>query len=289
MYGIQLTMLEFPDVPAVAIAAFERLTGLSVSIHDRTRSLWSYLPPDRFLHLNPLCRSIKSVRERPCARFDGEVVREEAIHHPDGLVKVCHAGLVEWVVPLIEAGEVRVVLFAGVRRPAPGLERVLHDPSPLTRGGPWSPHLAELPAVDDGEAQWLLESLRQLAGRLFAWRSQVLPGGRRDLPRAEAIRQHIVEHHAKAGYDLAQLAAHLELSPSRTGHAVREACGKGFIELLTETRLRTAIGLLRQTSLPVAQVLTLSGFANRAHSHQLFRRRFGRTPASFRREGGAPA
>ena len=273
---------DFPTIPAHAIVAFERLTGLAVSLHDLTRSLWAYLPPDRFEHLNPLCRSIKAVRQPACTRFDLNLVRGEAVLQPEGFVKVCHAGLVEWVVPLIEQGEVRIVLFAGVRRPAPGLERVLRDPSPLSRGGPWSPHLAKLPAVDDGEAEWILESLRQLAERLFTWRIKVTPGGRRDLPRSEAIRQHLIQRHADPAYDLDQLAHHLNLSASRTGHAVREACGESFITLLTEIRLRTAAGLLRHTSLPVTQVMQQSGFGNRAHFHQVFKQRFASSPGKYR-------
>lgn len=279
-------MPDLPAVPSHAIAAFERVTGLAICIHDHSRSLWSYLPPDRFEHLTPLCRSIKAVRQSACTRFDAERVRAEALRHPEGLIKVCHAGLVEWVVPLIHDGRVSMLLFAGVRRPAPGLERVLHDPSPLSRGGPWSPNLAALPAVDDGDAEWLLESLRQLSERLRSWLLLVAPGGRRDLPRAESIRQHLIQHHTDPAYGLDQLAGHLDLSPSRTGHAVREACGDGFIALLTEIRLRTAAGLLRHTSLPVTQVMTQSGFGNRAHFHQVFKQRFLTSPGTYRREAG---
>jgi AraC-like DNA-binding protein len=280
-------MPAIPDLPLHAITAFERLTGLTISVHDHTRSLWSYLTPEHFSHRLPICRVIKGVREDACVRFDAVLMRSEALRHPDGLVKVCHAGLVEWFVPILVDGRVGVQIFAGARRPGPGLDRVLADPSPLARGGPWSPHVAALRPVDDEEAMWILEGLRQLAGRLAAWRATVAPGGRHDLPRDESIRQHIVEHHAEPDYAIASLAAHLGLSASRTVHAVREACGASFIDLLIEVRLRTASGYLRHTSLPVAQVAARCGFGNRSHFQHLFKRRFGTTPARFRRSSPA--
>lgn len=277
------------DLPLHAITAFEHLTGLTVSVHDHSRSLWSYLTPEHFAHRIPICRVIKTVRDDACVRFESVHLRSEALLHPEGLVKVCHAGLVEWFVPILVDGRVGVQLFAGVRRPGPRLARVLHDPSPLSRSGPWSPHVAALRPVDDEEAVWILEGLRQLAGRLAAWRATVAPGGRRDLPRDEAIRQHIVANHGDADYGIARLADHLGLSASRTGHAVSEACGASFIELLIEVRLRTASGFLRHTSLPVAQVAARCGFGNRSHFQHLFRRRFGTTPARFRRSGATAA
>lgn len=271
------------NVPALAIAAFERLTELHICIHDASRSLWPFLSPDRFEHLNPLCRSIKTLRQPACTAFDAELIRERAGSAPAGLVKVCHAGLVEWVVPLIVDGTLQWTIFAGVRRPGPGLERIVADPSPLLRGGPWSAQVASLPAVDDEAAAWILESLRQLGERLAAWAREHGPHERQTpLPRATTIRHFIIRQHADPTVSLHDLAQLLGLSDSRAGHAVRDACGRTFIELLTETRLRTAAGLLRHTGLPLEQIAAQSGFGNRSHFHAQFRRTFGMSPGKYR-------
>ena len=281
-------MTEPGDIPQLAIIAFERLTGLAVCFHDPSRALWPFLPPNRFEHLNPLCHSIKMVRQPTCTAFDSTVVHGRALAEPDGMVKVCHAGLVEWVVPHLADGQLRWVMFAGVRRPAPGLERILADPSPLRRNGPWSAKVAQLPAVDDGEAAWILESLRQLGERLVAWRTQHVPFddkavARDGLTRATMIRNFIIRWHTEQAVGLDDLAGHLGLSASRAGHAVVEACGRTFIALLIEARLRTAAGLLRHSSLPLEQVAVRSGFGNRSHFHQQFRRAFGLSPGQYRR------
>jgi AraC-like DNA-binding protein len=275
-------VIDEPDVPALAIAAFERMSGLAISLHDPGRNLWTRLDPDRFEHLNPLCRSVKAVRQPACTAFDATLVHEQAAERWEGFVKVCHAGFVEWVVPLIADGATQWILFAGVRRPAPGLERILADPSPLLRGGPWNAQLAKLPAVDDGEAAWILESLRQLNQRLSAWRAGQAPGTPMELPRSTLIHRHLVARHADPDFRLAELAQVLGLSESRAGHVVREACGRTFVDLLTEVRLRTAAGLLRHTGLPLDGVVAASGFGNLSHFHQVFRRTFGVSPGKYR-------
>jgi len=73
-------------------------------------------------------------------------------------------------------------------------------------------------------------------------------------------------------------------SESRAGHAVREACGASFIELLAETRLKTAAGLLRYSNLPVVDVAERSGFGDLSHFHQAFRKRYRMTPHKYRRK-----
>jgi AraC-like DNA-binding protein len=282
MYGILLVMIDATEVPEFAISAFERVSGLSVCIYDYSRTLWAYLPPQRFEHLNPHCTTVKTVRIASCLAFEATPLREALLQKPDGLVKVCHAGFVEFVVPLIEAGELRWVLFAGVRRPTAGLKNILADSSKLARSGPWSAPLAKLSAVDDDEAAWTLENLRQLNQRLVAWHGNLVPGEPGELPRGIIVRRYIVQHHTRAGFCLADLAKELRLSESRTGHVVRNACGQTFIELLTDLRLRTAAGLLRHTGLPLIRIIAASGFRNRAHFHQVFRRVFGISPGRYR-------
>jgi AraC-like DNA-binding protein len=288
MYGIQLQMLEAPDVPAFAISAFERLSGLAVSFHDFSRTLWSYLPPDRFEHLNPYCRAVKTLRIPACLRFEA-LIQDDLRRQPEGLVKVCHAGYVEWVVPVVQEDVLRWILFAGVRRPGANLHRILKDPSPLPHHGPWSAGALALPAVDDEEAMWVLENLRQLNERLITWHAGLQPGPRHALPRPEVVRQFIIQHHARADFCLGDLARELGLSESRSGHVVQESCGESFIELVTRLRLRTAAGLLRHSGLPLVRILAASGFGNRSHFHQLFRRAFGISPGRYRRRTVAAA
>jgi AraC family transcriptional regulator of arabinose operon len=100
--------------------------------------------------------------------------------------------------------------------------------------------------------------------------------------RSTAIRHFIQGRHMQR-IRLEDLAEHLHISESRAGHAVREACGKSFVELLVEARLHTAAELLRYTNLSVLEISMRSGFNDLSHFHETFRARFKATPHRFRK------
>ena len=290
-------MINWFEIPQTAIRAFEMVTKLSVSVHEYTGSLWGFLPPERFLHGNPACVAAKSIRLDSCIRFDVLQTEKALAHQSQGRVHVCHAGLVEWVVPTFLEGQIQRVFFAGQRRP--GLHLSCDRSKELDVDPLWAGHLEALQPVDDDEAAWILESLRQLAARLEQWRldppSAVLEeqqpvnhasGNRRLLSRHLVPRQHFIHHYIQAHHSkpiaLIDLARQMHLSEDRTGHAVKQACGESFIELLIQARLRTAAGLLRHTDMSVSQVALASGFGNLSHFHSVFRRRMNTTPHRYR-------
>lgn len=290
-------MLNWFETPQIAIKAFEMATGLSISVHEYTGALWGFLPPSRFLHMNPVCVAAKSMRLQACIRFDVLQTETALVHEPQGRVQVCHAGLVEWVVPTFLDGQIQRVFFAGQRKP--GLNLTCDRSKDLDIHPLWSAHVEALEPVDDEEAGWILESLRQLAARVEQWRLDPPPAvlaeqpsvnqassSRRLLNRHLVPRQHFIHHYIQAHHSkpiaLIDLATAMHLSEDRAGHAVKQACGKSFIDLLIRARLRTAAGLLRHTDMSVAQVAMASGFRNLSHFHSVFRKRMNSTPHRYR-------
>src|SRR5579862_6245448 len=159
-------------VPRKAIEAFETLTHTRVTVHDLNGSLRPFLPPERFQHMHPLCCAVKIRHSDSCIEWGVTRLRREISAAPEGRVQVCFAGLVEFVVPVYERRRLQWVLFAGPRT-AGKLSAAARDPSPPPRPSPW-PKSTELPApIDDGEAQLILENLRQLAARLRSWKNEL--------------------------------------------------------------------------------------------------------------------
>lgn len=281
------------QVPRQAVQAFERTTGLRVAIHDLSGQWHNYLPPDRFVHSAPLCMAVKARHQEACVAFDVQRTRAGLREQPDGRVQVCHAGLVECVVPVYQGARLEWVLFAGQRLPGPRLTRVDRDPAPKLAVKPWARDEPMPEPVSDPEAQALLEMLRQLASRLREWRqtlegSVLAPAEGKSRPvsdtgtRRTAILRFIQNRHAQP-VSLADLAQYLHLSESRAGHAVREACGEPFIGLLIAARLETAAALLRHSNLPILEVALRCGFGDLSNFHHAFRRKFHRTPHRYRR------
>lgn len=274
-------------VPEAAITAFERVHGMLCTVYDLGGRLQQFLDPMRLQHRHPVCQAVKaSGSQGTCERFEVQRVYAELADKPEGRVHVCHAGVVEWAVPLLREGRVELLLCAGARRPGalslPAARRPVAD-------------LASLEPVDDGQSDLILECLRQLVARLGAWLDDLgrspLPsrrqGGLGDIhlvDRRARIVQFVRQHHA-GPLTLAALASHLGLTRARASAAVHRCCGVTFQELLRDQRLDTAVDLLKHTTLPIVDVAAAAGFSDRSHFSRCFQARFGTSPRSYRLTG----
>jgi AraC-like DNA-binding protein len=278
------------SLPETAITAFEQVHDLLVTVYDLGGRLQQFLAPHRLQHRHPVCQAVKAGGlQRICERFEIEQVYRQLRDRPAGRVHVCHAGVVEWAVPLHRAGRIEVLLCAGARRPGS-----------LGLRGPRRPaaDLSSLAPVDAEPAALILECLCQLAARLGAWlddlgrspvasRRQEAPGDIHLVDRRARIVQFIHQHHTTP-LTLGDLAAHLRLTAPRASAAVRRCCGMTFQELLRRQRLDTAADLLRHTTLPVVDVAIAAGFSDRSHFARSFTAHFRVSPRGYRRNG-APA
>jgi AraC-like DNA-binding protein len=287
------------DTAERAIGMFERQHGLNVTIHDLVGNLSPFLRPDRFYHRSPLCLAAKARGSLgSCLEFEKNRVRQALATLPEGRVHLCPASLIEWVVPIFEAGKLAWVIYAGPRLPGKNLPSAVHD-WPGRRSTPSrSTTSLAVPTVEEEEAQMILEHLRQLAARLQKWVHEAAlqpvigPGSSSGENEDVALtRQNAIRHFVEDGYSrplrLPLLARKLGLSAGRTSHLVREVCGLSFRELVIQRRLKAAMELLRQSGLSVLEIALATGFEDVAHFHRLFRRRIGTTPHKYRLAGQA--
>lgn len=290
-------------MPAQAISTFEKLTRLKITIHDFSGSLRPFMAPEYFQHNQPLCMTVKaSPYAAACQNLEIHRLRREIINQPDGRVHLCHAGLVEWVVPGLQDGKLGWILFAGQRTASPRLTKHQRDTAPAPKVSPWATGTTLPPPVEDEEAVLILESLRQLSARLQMWQaeakillSEAMPGdtafpaiNERDellATRRTQIRRFIHYHHTEA-INQTELAEQLCLSESRLRHVVKEICGSTLTELILEARIRTAVALLSHSRLSVREVGLQSGFQDNSNFHRSFQKRMNITPHKFRQVAG---
>jgi AraC-like DNA-binding protein len=293
--------LDIFEVPVQAISTFEKLTRLKVTIHDFSGSLRPFLAPEYFQHDQPLCLAVKaSPYAAACHNLEIHRLRGEILNQSEGRIHLCHAGLVEWVVPGLQEGKLTWLLFAGQRTVSPGLTKHQRDAAPAPRVSPWPVESKLPPPVEDEEAALILESLRQLSARLQIWLAEarnffldtrlndlVSPSlvGSEELlaTRRTQIRRFIYYHHTEP-INQAELAEQLCLSESRLRHVVKEVCGVTLTELILEARIRTAATLLSHSSLSVREVGLQSGFQDNSNFHRSFQKRMNMTPHKFRQE-----
>lgn len=98
-----------------------------------------------------------------------------------------------------------------------------------------------------------------------------------------ALRE-IEENYREA--DLTRLAAEYHVSLSYLSSAVRQATGRTFKDLLREKRLKKAAQLLRETRLPVEDIIAAVGYENTSYFYRRFRESYGVSPKEFRQGQG---
>lgn len=289
------------DLPLRAIEMYEQSTRLAVTLHVRDVRIWPMLPPTRSWHDTPVCRAAKQFDDVGCIAFDQQAVSAELQRRPGGFVKICHAGLVEWVAavnmsdPKTRERKPAIVLFAGQARAGDDLHKLrpLCAPTTITQmlntKGKSSFH-AGLPVASAKSADLQLELLCQLAARLEQWLDATLSiaTGTDALPAHAGDRKHRIDTFMRQQHvnpvTIDDLAHAMSLSPSRTAHVVQSIYKRSFGQLLAEARIRTAASLLRHTNLSVLEVALRSGFGDVSNFHRRFKNQLHLSPLQYRKK-----
>lgn len=258
-----------------AISYTEHVTGLRVTVHDLTHSLWRMLPAERFRHAHPACREVKTgPHGEKCLAFEVEAFRNIAPSVREGRVHTCHAGFSEAAYPVFHGGALALVLFLGPFVRATGTASPKRGESAAAQ---------RLPERDRDKAHEALEALRQLGSRLRCIIMDLPePLSVQDVSREARIRRFVAARYQDA-IQLSDLAEELSLSSDRTRHAVREECGRSFRDLLAETRLAASRALLLNSRLSVEEIALRCGFAGGGAFSRAFSRSYGEAPRRWRR------
>jgi len=143
-------------------------------------------------------------------------------------------------------------------------------------------HLSHRPRVDNETACMVNDCratavlLALLNGRRKA--EPALPPGEHHVRRAES---YLRRHFAEIG-NLGEVARHCQLSADRLRHLFKQRRGCSLVAFLNQVRVEHAQSLLEHTGLPLKQVATLCGFRDEYYFSNVFKKRTGRPPGSFR-------
>lgn len=85
-----------------------------------------------------------------------------------------------------------------------------------------------------------------------------------------------------AAVDLQALADRYGYHPDYISRQIRHLTGRSFRDYLLDRKMEQVCMLLRNSDLPVSEILHRTGFPNETHFYRLFRKRYGVTPAEYR-------
>lgn len=94
-----------------------------------------------------------------------------------------------------------------------------------------------------------------------------------------------IEENLHRHLELGEIAAELNMSVSTFSRHFSQTTGQPPYAYVTERRLERARHLLERTEAPTKEIAALCGFSDQPHLTRMFRRRFGVSPAAFRKVG----
>lgn len=99
---------------------------------------------------------------------------------------------------------------------------------------------------------------------------------------AYRVSTYIMEHHTDV--KLADLAEKYHYTPEYTSRLIKKTTGKTFIEILIDCRMKHALSLLKSTMLTISDIAYHIGYENSENFIKTFKKRYGKTPTTYRRE-----
>lgn len=100
---------------------------------------------------------------------------------------------------------------------------------------------------------------------------------------ADAAKEYIDKNYANPDLSLKMLAGMAGLSPAYFGKIFATQIGYSFSDYLSNTRMKKAEQLLRETKLPINQISEAIGIVNTNYFYSIFKKKYGMTPLAYRR------
>lgn len=128
----------------------------------------------------------------------------------------------------------------------------------------------------------LLYYLVTLIGESRATRSEYMRR-QEESERLGRLHAYLLAHFDQK-VSITQAASLVSMSESKFMRYFRTVTGETFVSYLTRLRLERAAQMLEENSLSIAEIASAVGFSDQSYFDRVFRRHFGRTPISHRRE-----
>ncbi|MBR0386072.1 MAG: helix-turn-helix transcriptional regulator, partial [Erysipelotrichaceae bacterium] len=82
---------------------------------------------------------------------------------------------------------------------------------------------------------------------------------------------------------LDDVARHFSYTPEYTSRLIKKVTNSTFMNLVTDSRMKHAVSLLKSTRLSIAQISSQVGYENTENFIRTFRKKYNMTPSAYRK------
>ena len=98
------------------------------------------------------------------------------------------------------------------------------------------------------------------------------------------ILDYMEENYTSVDFTLDVLASHFNINPSHLSSTLKKELGIGFLEYITELRIKKAQDLLINTNMDITEIVPLCGFGSVQTFYRTFRNSSGISPGKYREQ-----
>lgn len=269
------------------VGTYGRLFRCSVCFHDYSGDIFKTADSAFHMHVNPFCQCVKKNQycEKRCVEFDAGNMRHFFSCGKKELVKICHAGVLEFTAPVYSENRLCGAVFLGPFRPSKSgkMTGVIKQGRERDISADARHVFSSLPEMEDSKLEDMLSMARLLAEKL----GRIITSVSRDYIMEQGYSDKIpyfMNREFKNGISIANLAKFLSLSVSRTSRIVKLHTGKNFPLLLAEKRVEHAMFLLENSFFNMETISRQCGFSEPAYFFRTFKRLRKVTPSEYRKE-----
>ncbi|OGV52174.1 MAG: hypothetical protein A2X49_05870 [Lentisphaerae bacterium GWF2_52_8] len=220
-----------------------------------------------------------------CVNFDLNEVRNRFSSGQKSLIKICHAGVLEFVAPVFSESRLCGCVFLGPFRcenPG-GIPGAMFQKASKELPLPAKTCAKTLPKINNRELDDMINMVQLLANRLGTLIDSLNRGCLKGQEYSVRI-PYFINREFKNKISITDLAEFLSLSVSRTSRLVKLNTGKSFPSLLAGRRLEHAKFLLENSSFNMEMISRHCGFSDSAYFFKMFKDSQKTTPSEYRRK-----
>ena len=248
------------------LRSYERAIGLTCCFRPLQR-VWQQPEPSvggrMLLHLSPFCVPVKVPRLSACRKCDADQLHEHFANPSLPLVRTCHAGADEILIPLHWQNQLVLMVFFGQFR------RAKDQPK-------------SLPLWPKARILHALQLCAALQSHLLMIYQQRL--ARQPSPTDPRIAQVTdwLNRNLSQDPSLDALATFLCVSPTWASHLIRQLTGKSYTQLKDQLRLQRAKDLLSGSTLKMTSIAAQIGLEDANYFSRFFKIKTGMTASKYR-------
>ena len=234
----------------------------------------------------PVCQAIQATPAGAWACLaDSREHCDQARRERQTLRYHCHAGLVDFVVPVVVRGHHIASIEGGQIQTEPGSRAGFRRLWKRVAGygvdrAALETAYSQTPTMTPGRLEAVL-SLVRLFAEYFCeagWKIRGEEGQRPEIART----QRYIREHFNEDLTLAQVAAEAHLSPAYFSTVFRRSAGVTFTRFVQAVRIEQACRLLRESDRPITEIAFSTGFNNLTHFNHVFRQYERCAPTRYR-------